>query len=500
MFLSRTRTTRPGPGRRGRLTAAGLGTLLLLAAGCDTGQPPGPTDDASGPSAGPSEGPTDAGSTDDPTGAPLGDWVQVPAGAILLTSVPGTAVLAVGEPDHGEGTRGVAAYDPAGEELWSHPGVVEDYYRPTAAATEVGVAVLTPDGDSTAVTMLDWADGTELWSVPASELGGCHEWRFADLPDPQVLTLTTDGAPCPGTEPGRAGAITIDPVDGSVREEHLPSSGTITTVAATGTGEVWSAEATDAELTVQRFDPVGGGVDTRTVGWDAPLAVDLRPRAESERVTLNQVTPHLAIVQRWAEDGLAASALLDWTVEDGEDDPLQPADAVEPCFGEALAAADAVVQGCVRTAIDQDQAPVQSFGFDGEERWSVPGHAGLDMEVPARVDPVPVGDRLAWVVSTGADELTALDARTGEKLWAVGEGQGAGEVTFGHISEAGVLTAAVTAPGGDEGQLLRVDTATGAELDRRDISSGWMSSTATAAVLSSLSESQPSLLALLPAG
>lgn len=494
MSIRRThQRTRVRGGRSTVLTAAGLG-LLLLTAGCDTGGTPQdpPTDDPGGD---PSEEPSD-----DPSGSPaeLADWVEVPSGAILVASTPGTAVLAVGEPDQSDGTRDVAAYDPAGEELWTHPGVIEDYYQPTTMATGSGVAVLSPDGDSAALTMLDWADGSELWSLSAEELGGCHEWRFADLPGAEVLSLTADGEACPGSEPDRAGVVTIDPADGTVREEHLPSSGTITTAAATATDEVWSAEVTEDELTVQRFDPAGGEVDARTVAWDAPLADELRPRGEDEQVTISQVTVDLAIVQRWAQDGLAASALLDWTAESGADDLLQPADAVEPCFGEALAAQDAQVEGCIRVDITQDQPPVESLGFDGEERWSVPGWPGLDMEVPARVGPVPVGDQLAWVVSTGEDLLTAMDARTGEELWTVGAGEGAGYVTFGHVSEAGVLTAAVTAPDGPEGQLLRIDVATGEELDRQDIASGWLSSTDSAAVLSSQDEDQASLLTLLP--
>ncbi|WP_022917703.1 PQQ-binding-like beta-propeller repeat protein [Ruania albidiflava] len=485
---------------RGRALATAGAGLLLLAVGCGTGDAPAepPTEDPGGSSG------ADGEPSDDPTGpetpAELGDWAEVPAGAILVASVPGTAVLAVGEPDGGDGTREVAAYDPAGEELWTHAGVIEDYYQPTTMATGAGVAVLSPDGDSVALTMLDWADGSELWSLPADELGSCHEWRFADLSAPDVLTLTNDGAPCPGSEPDRAGAITIDPTDGTVREEHLPSSGTITTVAATATEEVWSAETTEAELTLQRFDPAGGEVDARTMPWDIPLADDLQPRSDDEQVTVNQVTADLAIVQRWAEDGLAASALLDWTQENGADDLLQPADAVEPCFGEALTAVDVQVEGCIRVDITQDQAPVQSLGFDGQERWSMPGWAGLDMEVPAQVGPVPVGERLAWVVSTGEDLLTAVDVRTGDELWTLGEGEGAGYVTFGHVSAAGVLTAAVTAPDGPEGQLLRIDTATGAELDRQDIPGGWLSSTESAAVLSSPGADQPSLLTLVPAG
>src|SRR5699024_12752812 len=122
-----------------------------------------------------------------------------------------------------------------------------------------------------------------------------------------------------------------------------------------------------------------------------------------------------------------------WTGQSGEDDLLQPADAVEPCFGETLAAADVQAEGCIRVDLSQDQPPVQSLGFDGEERWSVPGSPGLAMEVRARVGPEPVGDQLAWVVSTGEDRLTAMAARTGEALWTVGAGARARHVAWGGV-------------------------------------------------------------------
>src|SRR5690625_1097087 len=136
MSIRRThQRTRVRGGRSTVLTAAGLG-LLLLTAGCDTGGTPQdpPTDDPGGD---PSEEPSDDPS-DDPSGSPaeLADWVEVPSGAILVASTPGTAVLAVGEPDQSDGTRDVAAYDPAGEELWTHPGVIEDYYQPTTMRSE----------------------------------------------------------------------------------------------------------------------------------------------------------------------------------------------------------------------------------------------------------------------------------------------------------------------------------------------------------------------------
>src|SRR5699024_3477190 len=95
----------------------GLGVVVLAARWDTGGTPQDPPTDA--PGGDPSEEPSD-----DPSGSPaeLADWVEVPSGAILVASTPGTAVLAVGEPDQSDGTRDVAAYDPAGEELWTHPG------------------------------------------------------------------------------------------------------------------------------------------------------------------------------------------------------------------------------------------------------------------------------------------------------------------------------------------------------------------------------------------
>lgn len=502
MSISRIRTPR-SPIHRAVATAAGL-SVALLATACGTeGQDPGGADagaeaDAGGSGAGDADGGADP--SDDPTQpvAELGDWVEVPTGAVVVTSAPGTAVLAVGQPEPGDGsaTRDIAAYDAAGEELWTFPGVIEDYYEPTTLATDAGVAVLTPDGDSSALTMLDWASGDELWSLSAEDLGGCHEWRFTELPATDVIAMTADGEPCPGTEPDRAGVVTLDAASGEVREEHLPSAGTLQTSAAPATDEVWSAEVTEEALTVQRFDPAGGEVDAREIGWQVPEAEELRPQGDNEELRIRQVTADLAIVQLWGDEGLAASALLDWTSEDDPENLLQPADDVAPCFGDGLVTADAAVEGCLRVDISTEDAPVQSLGFDGEERWSVPGQSGMDMEVPVQVGPIPVGERMAWVVSTGDDLLTALDAQTGEELWVVGDGEGAGNVTFGHVSEAGVLTAAVTSPDGPDGQLLRIDASTGQELDRQEIGSGWLSSTGSAAVLSSQDEEQPSLLTL----
>lgn len=464
------------------LTAAGLG-LALLATACGTeGQDPGGSD---------AGGDADAG-------AELGDWVEVPAGAIVVASTPGTAVLAVGEAEQSSesATRDIAAFDAAGQELWTYSGVIEDYYEPTTLATDAGVAVLTPDGDSSALTMLDWASGEELWSLSAQDLGGCDEWRFTDLPAADVVALTSDGEPCPGTEPDRAGVVTLDAGSGEVREEYLPSAGTVQTTDALATDEVWSAEVTEEALTVQRFDPVSGEVDSREIGWQVPEAGELRPSSADEQLRIRQVTADLAILQLWGGNGPATSYLLDWTSQNDSENLLQPADDVAPCFGDALVAADAAVEGCLRVDISTQDAPVDSLGFDGEERWSVPGRVGMDMEVPARVDPISVGERAAWVVSTGDDLLTALDARTGDELWTVGEGEGAGNVTLGHVSEAGVLTAAVTSLDAPQGQLLRIDTGTGEELGRQDIASGWLSSTESAAVLSSQNEDQPSLLAV----
>ncbi|WP_147918407.1 PQQ-binding-like beta-propeller repeat protein [Ruania zhangjianzhongii] len=482
------------------VTAAGLG-LALLATACGTeGQDPGGGDAAAGGSD--SDGSADSDGGADPSQDPtqpsveLGDWVEVPAGAIVVASTPGTAVLAVGEPENSDDgtTRDVAAYDAAGEELWTYPGVIEDYYEPTTLATEAGVAVLTPDGDSSALTMLDWASGEELWSLSAEDLGGCDPWRFSALPAAEVVSMTSDGPPCAGTEPDRAGVITLDAASGEVREEHLPSAGTVQTTDALATDEVWSAEVTDEALTVQRFDPASGEVDAREIGWQVPAAEELRPENENEELRVSQVTADLAILQLWGTEGVSASALLDWTSEDDPETLLQPADDVAPCFGDGLAAPDAAVDGCLRVDLSTEDAPVQSLGFDGEERWSVPGQSGLDMEVPAQVDPIPAGERNAWVVSTGDDLLTALDAQTGEELWVAGDGEGAGFLTLGHVSEAGVLTAVVTSPDGPQGQLLRIDTSTGEEIDRQDVTAGWLSSTDSAAVLSSQNEEQPSLL------
>ena len=490
--------------RPAAVAAAALG-LALFATSCGTeSQDPGAdagADAAAGGSADADGGGDPSEEPSDPA-AELGDWAEVPAGAIVLASTPGTALLAVGEPEQGDGeaTRDVAAYDPAGEELWTFAGVIEDYYEPTALATDAGVAVLTPDGDSSAVTMLDWASGEELWSLSADDLGGCDPWRFTDLPAADVIAMTSDGPPCPGTEPDRAGVITLDAASGEVREEHLPSAGAVQTGDAAATDEVWSAEVTDEALTVQRFDPASGDVDAREIGWQVPEAAELQPQNENEQVRIRQVTADLAIVQRWGDEGLATSFLLDWTSEDDPENLLQPADDVAPCFGDGLAVADAAVEGCLAVDISTEDAPVQSLGFDGTERWSVPGQSGMDMEVPARVDPIPVGERNAWVVSTGEDLLAALDTHTGEELWVVGEGEGAGYLNLGHVSEAGVLTAAVTAPDGPEGQLLRIDTSTGEEIDRQDIAAGWLSSTDSAAVLSSQDEEQPSLLTLAHGG
>lgn len=490
--------------RPAAITAAALG-LALVAASCGTeGQNPGADAAADADAGGSADADGGGDPSEDPSdpAAELGDWVEVPAGAIVLASTPGTALLAVGEPGQGEGeaTRDVAAYDAAGEELWTFPGVIEDYYEPTTLATDAGVAVLTPDGDSSAVTMLDWTSGEELWSLSADDLGGCDPWRFSELPATDVVSMTSDGPPCPGTEPDRAGVVTLDAASGEVREENLPSAGTVHTTDALATDEVWSAEVTDEALTVQRFDPAGGDVDAREIGWQVPAAEELRPQNENEELRVDQVTADLAILQLWGDEGVSASALLDWTSEDDPENLLQPADDVAPCFGDGLAVADAAVEGCLAVDISTEEAPVQSLGFDGTERWSVPGQSGMDMEVPARVDPIPVGERNAWVVSTGEDLLTALDAHTGEELWVAGEGEGAGYLTLGHVSEAGVLTAAVTAPDGPEGQLLRIDTSTGEEIDRQDIASGWLSSTDSAAVLSSQDEEQSSLLTLAQGG
>lgn len=499
--MSISHTRKPHRSVRSTVLAAGVG-VLLLAAGCGADDhDPGDADagadaddggaDADGGGDEPSEDPA-------PPAAELGDWVEVPAGAVVVASTPGTAILAVGEPENAADgtTRDIAAYDAAGEELWTHSGVIEDYYEPTTLATDAGVAVLTPDGDGSALMMLDWASGEELWSLSAEDLGGCQPWRFTDLPATAVVAMTTDGEPCPGTEPDRAGVVTLDAASGDVREEYLPSAGTVQTTDALATAEVWSAEVTEQALTVQRFEPESGEVDAREIGWQVPAAEELRPENAYEQLRVSQVTADLAILQLWGEEGLLASSVLDWTSEDDAENLLQPADEVAPCFGESLAAPDAGVEGCLRVDIATEDAPVQSLGFDGEERWSVPGQSGLDMEVPAQVAPVPVGERNAWVVSTGEDLLTALDTHTGEELWVAGEGEGAGYLTLGHLSEAGVLTAAVTAPDGPEGQLLRIDTSTGEEIDRQDISAGWLSSTDTAAVLSSQDGEQPSLLTL----
>ena len=490
--------------RPGAVTAAALG-LALVATSCGTeGEDPGADAGADADAGGSADANGGGDPSEDPSNpaAELGDWVEVPAGAIVLASTPGTALLAVGEPGQGEGeaTRDVAAYDAAGEELWTFPGVIEDYYEPTTLATDAGVAVLTPDGDSSAVTMLDWASGEELWSLSADDLGGCDPWRLTDLPATDVIAMTSDGPPCPGTEPDRAGVITLDAASGEVREEHLPSAGTVQTSDALATEEVWSAEVTDEALTVQRFDPAGGEVDAREIGWQVPEAAELQPQNENEELRIRQVTADQAIVQRWGTEGLAASFLLDWTSEDDPENLLQPADDVAPCFGDGLAVADATVEGCLAVDLSTEDAPVRSLGFDGAERWSVPGQSGMDMEVPAQVEPIPVGERSAWVVSTGDDLLAALDTHTGEELWVAGEGEGAGYLTLGHVSEAGVLTAAVTSPDGPEGQLLRIDTSTGEEIDRQEIASGWLSSTDSAAVLSSQDGEQPSLLTLVSAG
>ncbi|MBZ2197710.1 hypothetical protein [Occultella gossypii] len=479
-----------GPGTvTGRLlTAIGAG-LLLVAAGCADSDPQGPES----PGGSGSTGPTSGAETTDPEPADptTGDWVEVPSGSVLLASTVGTAVLAVGEAVSSEAggesvdgevttTRDVAAYDAAGAVLWEFPGVVEDYYDPTVLATASGVALLSPEGASTRLTLVDWTTGEEVWSLAPDDLGGCRQWRFTELPESDVIALSSDGPPCPGTEPDRAGVVTIDAATGAIRDPYLPSAGTITTVLAPATAEVWSVELTDVALTVQRFDPASGAVDAREFGWGAEHAEELRAVNTHEHNHIEQVGPDLAVVQRWGEQGLIASYLMDWTTEIPE---FTSGDPAGPCFGEALAARDVAIAGCLAQDLAADDPPLASVGFDGSTRWEQPGSAGLTMEVPARVTPVHVGQDRAWAISTGSDLLTAIDVETGEPLWVVGAGEGAGEISQGYLAAGGVLVAAVAGAEGGPGEVVRVDVATGVELDRHDYPGGWVSSTDTAAVV-----------------
>ncbi|CAM3372686.1 PQQ-binding-like beta-propeller repeat protein [Occultella aeris] len=488
--MSTKRADVHGPARfTGRLLAVIGAGLLLVAAGCADSDPQGSEDPGGSGSTGPT---SDAETTDpDPAGPTTGDWVEVPPGSVLLASTVGTAVLAVGAavPSEAAGervdgavttTRDVAAYDAAGAVRWEFPGVVEDYYDPTVVATTSGVALLSPEDGGTRLTLVDWATGEEVWSLGPDDLGGCRQWRFTDLPESDVIALTSDGPPCPGTEPDRAGVVTIDAATGATRDAYLPSAGTITTVLAPATAEVWSVELTDTALTVQRFDPASGAVDARAFGWDAEHAAELRALSAHEHNRIEQVGPDLAVVQRWGGEGLVASYLMDWTTEIPG---FTSGDAVGPCFGEALAARDVPSAGCLAQDLGTDDPPLTSAGFDGTTRWEMPGSAGLTMEVPARVTPVHVGQDRAWVVSTGSDLLTAVDVETGKTLWVVGAGEGAGEISQGYLAEGRVLVAAVAGAAGGPGEVVRVDVATGAELDRHDYPGGWVSSTDTAAVV-----------------
>ncbi|TDE97588.1 hypothetical protein EXU48_05245 [Occultella glacieicola] len=499
--MSTTHAAARGAGRAGGRLLATVGTaLVLLAAGCADSDPqePDPVTDVGSTTPGEE---TETSGSADPTAPTIGDWIEVPSGSVVLASTVGIAVLAVGEaqpvddgPDIGgevTTTRDVAAYDASGAVLWEFPGVIEDYYDPTVLATTAGVALLSPEAGSTRVTLLDWASGEERWSLGPDELGGCRPWRFVDLPSAETIALTADGPPCEGTEPDRAGVVTLDAATGATREEHLPSAGTVTTALAPATGEVWSVEITDSDLTVQRFDPAGGAVDAREFGWDAEHAEELRPVNAYEHSRVEQVGPDLAVVQRWGEEGLLASYVLDWTAEIPE---FTSGDLVGPCFGDSLAARDVAVGGCLAQDLTVADPPLASLGFDGTTRWELPGSAGLSMEVPARVAPVPVGpgptqeqaeeqaEEQAWVISTGSDLLTAVGVESGEPLWTVGADEGAGELSQGYLAEGGVLVAAVTGPDGT-GQVVRVDVGTGAEVDRREYPGGWVSSTPTAAVV-----------------
>lgn len=447
------------------LVMIAAGALLL--AGCTgaEGDEPTPEPTRDGPSA-PSEAEEpeqepEEEPEEEPTGAAtLGEWVELPAQTYFVTATADLALLATGDQSFGEViTRDVTAVDADGQQVWTHTDVRERHNLPEAASAGEYVALIDADGDVTTLRGLTWTEGNQVWEQPVAELFSCTEQASVQPGTPGSVRVDALGEPCAGAEP-RAAAASIDAATGEVRG-LLEVTGEVTGVSSPDGTNAWYWQMDGNRMQVHSLDLDTGQVGTDVIEFDAETR-DALTEGAVEMISMWPVSEHQVALQAWRSTTASVLALADFDTGQARMYPEG-----QPC-GHFAASRDVPS----RTCVVEDEGAV-AYDFDGNELWNTEGSIGLTLDTGVPVQAVEVDGQRAWLVSVGADLIQARAASTGSQLWAAGAGEGAGSPGSRQVPGTDVIVLGIQR-GSPATELLRLDAATGAELDRTGLTDAWV--------------------------
>lgn len=454
-----------------RTTMAAAAAAAVLLAGCtggteETPNPPEPT--GSVPEQDPDAGDDgdDAPDEEPPQGGPaaLGPWVEIEPSSYFITAAPGRALLSDGDQDLGGEvfTRDVAAYDDQGSVVWQHPQVRELHNLPEAASAGEHLALIDLADEVPMLRGLSWSDGSELWSQRVDGMVQCLEQVSLRAGAQASVLMEALGDPCTGDEP-RTVAYSIDAASGEV-QGLVEAQGSVTSTRSDDGGQSWYLQVHDEQAQVHRMDLDTGAVDTDVVDFDEDtLAQLLGP--DVQMYTMWPVSDHEVALVAWVEADAVLVVLAD--LDAGNARVFDEAGAC----GDPLAIVDTPSQTCL--VYDQDLQVGTVYDFEGNELWQTEGSAGLTLDGITTVESVQLAERRAWLISAGDDIIQAREVRTGAELWSAGSGDGSGVPTSHHPTGAQELIVGIQ-HGSPQTQVLRLDAATGEELDRRDLTDAWV--------------------------
>lgn len=443
------------------------GAALLLAAGCatngsgsDSPETAAPTEETTEPE---DEDPGENGADT----LTLGPWVELPARTYFITAGEDRALLATGEQDYGDViTRDVVAVGHDGSDVWAHADVREMNNLPEAVSAGEHLALIDAEAGTPTLRGLAWADGTEQWAHPVSDLLTCTEQVSVQEGRSESVLVDALGPSCDADEP-RAVAVSIDAGTGEVRGT-LEATGEVTGTTSPEGTQAWYWQMDGGQVQMHSLDLESGQVNTDVIAFDEETRAALTD-GEVDMISMWPVSDHQVALQSWQDATDSVLALAD--LQTGEARMFQEG---EPC-GHFTASRDVASQTClVNDDVYEDQGEsATAFDFEGNELWTIEGSIGLSLDGGPPVEPVEVNGQRAWLVSAGEDLIQARAVQDGSELWFAGAGEGAGVPSTHQV------------PGTDEvvlgiqheppaTQVLRLDAQAGEELGRTDVTDAWV--------------------------